>query len=150
MKKYQYSDSFDFATEPVALYLAGAVASDISLASVKFARDGVTVAYMWSIAEKLGLSLQDISYVLHVSVRTIQRFQPTDKLDSDASSKVIQLASLLKFGTDVFGDEASFRTWLRSGLQVFEDKSPLELLDTPFGFQLVEQVLGRIEHGIFA
>jgi uncharacterized protein (DUF2384 family) len=40
--------------------------------------------------------------------------------------------------------------WIRTPSIIFKGNTPLSLLDTSFGFDMVLTELGRIEHGIFA
>jgi putative toxin-antitoxin system antitoxin component (TIGR02293 family) len=117
---------------------------------IENARKGLTMSYLQNIANSLTLSLQEISQILHVSLRTLQRYQDSKVLESDISAKLLHLATLKKEGIEVFGNEAAFNAWLRTPIPALQNETPLSYLDTPFGFQLVEQTLGRIKHGIFA
>ncbi|WP_366519105.1 MbcA/ParS/Xre antitoxin family protein [Natronocella acetinitrilica] len=49
---------------------------------------------------------------------------------------------------EVFGDPERGSAWLERPNRAFDDRAPLELLETEHGAHLVVQVLGRIEHGI--
>jgi putative toxin-antitoxin system antitoxin component (TIGR02293 family) len=106
--------------------------------------------YLTNLTEKLSLNLQEMGEILHVSLRTLQRYAPNKVLDSDASAKALNLAALQTHGMEVFGSEIDFNEWLRTPVPHLGNKTPLSYLDTPFGFTLVEQTLGRIEHGLFA
>lgn len=117
---------------------------------IEKARMGVPFRFLTDIAEKLSLSMLEISNLLHVSLRTLQRYAPTKKLDTDASAKALQLASLLAKGTEVLGSENTFNDWLNSSIPALNGKKPKEFLDTPFGFQLLDEELDRIKFGIFA
>lgn len=72
-----------------------------------------------------------------------------DRLARDASERVLLLTNLLRHALDVFdGDAGTVADWLRSPIRELNSQSPLHLLDTTTGFGLVDDVLGRIEHGI--
>jgi putative toxin-antitoxin system antitoxin component (TIGR02293 family) len=131
--------------EPTFGFSIGDFSSPISIA-----RNGVKYGFLLDIAEKLSINLQELSDVLHVSLRTLQRYVPSKKLDTDASSKALQLAAILKKGTEVFGSEKATNTWMNSRIPAFGGKMPKEFLDTPFGFQMLEEELTRIQHGVFA
>ncbi len=154
MKKYQnIPNSSYFASEPAAAYISGATSTDFQGADLKVirhAREGIKMGYLLQLGDLMGLTQMEISKILHVSLRTLQRYNAEFILDSDASSKVIQLGMLYHRGLDVLGDQSGFSSWLKSPMSSLEGKSPLDYLDTPFGFQLINQILGRIEHGIFA
>lgn len=138
-KNYILKDTnINIASESTEVYL------------ISYARRGLDMRFVMDIMDRLSLTLKDIADILHVSLRTLQRYKDTTKLDTDASSKLLYLAKLEAAGIRVFGDKAAFNTWLKSPLDALGGFTPLSYLDTPFGFELVEQALGRIEHGIFA
>lgn len=87
---------------------------------------------------------------MHLSIRTWQRYTTTQRLPKEASEKVLQVAALYMQGEQVFGDLKKFQGWMSYPNPVLKNKKPLELLDTAFGFQLIQDELIRIEHGILA
>jgi putative toxin-antitoxin system antitoxin component (TIGR02293 family) len=135
-------------SEPMITYQISQPNSTSQL--INYARQGISMTYLSNLTEKLSLSLQEISEILHVSLRTLQRYAPTKVLDSDISAKALNLAALQAHGIEVFGSEKDFNEWLRTPVPHLANKTPLSYLDTPFGFTLVDQTLGRIEHGLFA
>jgi len=50
----------------------------------------------------------------------------------------------------VLGSLNSAELWLRSPNQRLNGQSPLERLCQPDGYEIVLELLGRIEHGIFS
>ncbi len=154
MKKYQNVSDFSYlASEPAAAYISSATSTDYQgadLSIIRHARKGIKTGYLLQLGDLMGLTQIEISKILHVSLRTLQRYDHDFILDSDASSKVIQLGMLYHRGLDVIGDQLGFSDWLKSPMSSLEGRSPLDYLDTPFGFQLINQILGRIEHGVFA
>jgi uncharacterized protein (DUF2384 family) len=53
-------------------------------------------------------------------------------------------------GEEVFGSMDKFKSWVKTPSIIFNGESPLSILDTSIGFDMVLSELGRIEHGIFA
>ncbi|GAB3329247.1 hypothetical protein GCM10027299_32360 [Larkinella ripae] len=91
----------------------------------------------------------EMARILNMSVRNLHRLKPDDKLARDASERLLLLTNLLQHGLNVFdNDAATLSDWLRSPIRELNSQSPLHLLDTTTGFGLVDDVLGRIEHGI--
>jgi putative toxin-antitoxin system antitoxin component (TIGR02293 family) len=138
----------NIASEPTIAYGRSVLLDTSEL--IKYARNGISMKYISNLATTLALTLQDIGNILHVSLRTLQRYEPTKILDSDASSKILNLKALQIHGLEVFGSEEHFNVWLRSEIPSLGHQTPLSYLDTPFGFQLVDDTLGKIDHGIFA
>lgn len=136
----------NFAKESILGY--NAVPSTIN-DFINFSRSGKSMAFLNKLANNLALSLKDMSEVLQVSMRTLQRYNDNKVLDTDASAKLLQLEALQNHGIEVFGDKDAFNSWLKSPVLALGNQTPLSFLDTPFGFQLVNNTLGRIKHGIF-
>lgn len=134
--------------EPMMAYLASPISNAAQM--INYARQGINMKYLLKLTEKLSLNLQEMGNILHVSLRTLQRYAPTKVLDTDASAKVLNLAALQSHGIEVFGTEEDFAQWLKMKVPALGNKTPLSYLDTPFGFQLINQTLGRIEHGLFS
>jgi putative toxin-antitoxin system antitoxin component (TIGR02293 family) len=94
--------------------------------------------------------VQEISVILHISERTLQRYKNEDALAPDISESALLLAELYSKGVSVFGTEENFKDWLRTPLPAFQQQAPVKYLDTAFGFGLISDELGRIQYGIFA
>jgi putative toxin-antitoxin system antitoxin component (TIGR02293 family) len=140
-----------YASEPAVAYISNPrYTSSADLMVVRHARSGLKTGYFYFLGHKMDLSISDLAKILNVSLRTLQRYLPDQLLDTDASAKVIQLSLLNQHGVEVFGTQESFNLWLKAPVMDLEYQTPLSLLDTPFGFDLVHQILGRIEHGVFA
>ena len=90
-----------------------------------------------------------MSLLLHVSLRTLQRYSEDKVLDVDLSSKLLVLTDLYAHGQDVLGSDG-FRKWLRAEVRSLGYDTPLSMLDNPFGIRRVDDTLGQIEYGVFA
>jgi putative toxin-antitoxin system antitoxin component (TIGR02293 family) len=102
-----------------------------------------------TVAQLAGLTDIELARILNMSVRNLHRLKADDKLARDASERLLLLTNLLQHGLDVFDEDAqTLADWLRSPIRELNTQSPLSLLDTTTGFGLVDDVLGRIEHGI--
>jgi putative toxin-antitoxin system antitoxin component (TIGR02293 family) len=152
MKKYPInSPTYKQFEEQVATYEKGMKSNPTMEYLISQARNGLKFSYAIALASDLGLSFSDLAIILHMSLRTLQRYEPDRILDSDHTSKMIQLTTLRNHGIAVFGDQDdSFAKWLKTELPALKGNTPLSFLDTPFGFDLIHQVLGRIEHGILS
>lgn len=117
---------------------------------ISITRLGIFKRNLSLLAEKLSFTMNEISRVLHVSERTLQRYNAEDRLSPDISERALMLANLYERGVEVFENADNFTDWLRTPLPAFSDQKPIQLLDTSFGFQLILDELGRIEHGVFA
>ncbi len=98
------------------------------------------------------LEPEDVLRAVGVSARTVQRrsHRPREALSVEQSSRTWKFAELLAKASVVFGDQLAAEQWLASPALGLGNRRPLDLLSTPVGAGLVEQLLGRIEHGIYS
>jgi putative toxin-antitoxin system antitoxin component (TIGR02293 family) len=66
------------------------------------------------------------------------------------SDQPLRLARILAQTVDVLGSKEKASGWLQAPNQALGGQTPLSLLGTDPGAQQVEEVLGRIEHGVFS
>ena len=72
---------------------------------------------------------------------------PAPTADSERSLRTRRLSSTLG---RVFDDQADARGWLSTPNAALSGRSPLSLLDTDVGARLVDEVLTRLEFGVYA
>lgn len=85
------------------------------------------------------------------SARTLQRKRTARKpLSPEESDRLARLARILVHAEDTLGSPEKARRWLGKPNLALGDAKPLSLLDSDAGALAVEQVLGRIQHGIFS
>ena len=101
-------------------------------------------------AKKISITLQELANIMHISERTLQRYDDNAIVKSEYAEKAVELARLYTRGEEVFGSIENFKTWMKTPSPIFNTEAPLSLLDTSVGFNMVFRELGRIEHGIFA
>ncbi|GAB3752138.1 type II RES/Xre toxin-antitoxin system antitoxin [Spirosoma pomorum] len=112
-------------------------------------RQGVLRAEADQVAALVGLTDLEMARILNMSDRNLHRIKPQDRLSRDASERLLLLTNLLRHGLAVFDEDAqTLADWLHAPIRELNTQSPLQLLDTTTGFGLVDDVLGRIEHGI--
>ena len=86
-----------------------------------------------------------------ISLRTFQRRkdEPSRPLSQDQSGRTWKFAEILSWATRVFGSQEAAERWLGRPAIGLNRRLPLDLMATPKGVELVEQHLGRIEHGVY-
>jgi len=156
--------SNNIASEPMVAYTtSGSANSFYSLLSgsnaiklsndldiIKFARGGFPKRALMALAKKISLNLQELAYVLHISERTLQRYDDNEMIKTEYAEKAVELARLYTRGQEVFGSMDKFKLWIKAPSLIFNGEAPVSVLDTSAGFDMVFRELGRIEHGIFA
>ena len=117
---------------------------------ISLARKGFPKQSLLSLSKRISLSIQELCVIMHISERTLQRYDDNAVIKSEYAEKAVELARLYTRGEEVFGSIDKFKLWMKMPGYVFNGESPVSMLDTSAGFDLVFKELGRIEHGIFA
>jgi putative toxin-antitoxin system antitoxin component (TIGR02293 family) len=114
-------------------------------------RNGIQFSTFKAIANKSPFSLNEWSRFLQISERTMQRHNKEKKsFDPISSEKILEVAILYQYGTDVFGNKEKFNHWLEAENLALGGIQPKELLDTSFGITMLKDELTRIEYGVLA
>ena len=88
--------------------------------------------------------------LIGVSVRTYQRQKSTTPISNAASENVLKLAELFQSGLNAFdNDERAFVSWLNSLIPALNNETPVHMLSSGLGIDLVRDELLRIEYGIY-
>ncbi len=113
-------------------------------------RQGVLRAEADRVAALVGLTDKEMANALGLSASYLHRLKTDQRISQDASERLLLLENLLQHALDTFEGRAStVLSWLRAPLRELEHQTPWQTLDTVTGYQLVDRVLGRIDHGIF-
>lgn len=121
------------------------------LSLIDLVRKGINIATFNLFANKSPFSLNEWSGFLHMSERTMQRYQKEKRsFDALQSEKIVEIILLYKKGTEVFGNDEKFNSWLETGNLALGNIKPKQLLDNTFGINLLKDELTRIEYGVLA
>ena len=113
-------------------------------------RLGMGYAQVRQVATLLELTIRELAVLLSMNERTMARRLVSGSLNKVESERLLLLEALAAHGLRVFEDQSKFNRWLRRPLEILEGQSPLQMLDTATGFQVVDQILGRIEYGVYS
>ena len=85
------------------------------------------------------------------SLRTLQRRKglPNKPLTREQGGKVWQFAEVLALATDVMGSQEAAERWLESQVMALDRNRPIDLLATPAGIEMVKDLLGRLQYGVY-
>lgn len=118
---------------------------------IRSVRKGLAYKAFVKIAERIPFELQEWSYFLNLSDRTLQRYKAEGKVfDQPRSERILQIALLIDRGNKIFGDGQKFYHWLEAKNVALGGIQPKTLLDSTFGIDLLMDELTRIEHGVLA
>ena len=111
-------------------------------------REGLPFAALAAVMEQYRISRDVLCDILQLSRRNFLRRKEQKRLAPDESDRLYRLARVLAHANRVFEDPDESAEWIHTPNTALGKQQPLTLLDTDIGVQQVDQVLGRIEHGI--
>jgi putative toxin-antitoxin system antitoxin component (TIGR02293 family) len=92
-----------------------------------------------------------VEKALGLSLRTTQRHKasPGKVLSTEQSSRIWKFAEILSKAVTVLGSQEEAERWLSQPAMALEQKRPIDLLSTSAGVELVEDLLTRMEYGVY-
>lgn len=132
--------------------LGGAVVFQVEPGSpfewVASIRRGFPIQALDSLAANIHATPTELAQLLGVSVRTVAQRRRQGSLTLQQSERLFRLARVLARAEEVFDDLGNAYHWLKSPIIVLRGATPLSLLDSEVGGEVVMDTLGRIAYGI--
>ena len=98
-----------------------------------------------------GLPLQTLAEILGIPERTLARRKVAGRMAPGESEKLLRLASVFEKAVELFeGDVSSAVNWMRAPKRALAGHTPLDFARTEVGAKEVENLIGRLEHGVFS
>ena len=146
----------DMAADAVAALLGGTavfqktIDSDLGLArEVEAGFPSASLNFVMQGLHNSGLE-QAAVYAVIGSARTLQRKRKSQiRLSRDESDRLARLARMLVRTEEALGSRDKAMQWLAKPNRALSGVAPLQVLGSDAGALVVEQMLGRIEHGVF-
>ncbi len=115
-------------------------------------RSGLPVSSFDAYQNAIGLSKAEISVTISLSSTTLSRKRKSGSpLPALESERLVRLAQLTQKAIELFeGDTDKAREWMKKPRAVLGDKSPLDMASTELGAREVENLILRLEEGVFS
>ncbi len=97
-------------------------------------------------------AMDTIGPAIGISERTFHRWKkqpPGTPLGPEVSGRLWKFAEILARATDVLGSQTAAENWLQTPAMALDRRRPIDLLSTPVGVVAVEELLTRIEYGVY-
>jgi len=98
----------------------------------------------------IDMPFEQLAAKLSISRSTLQRRRTAGRLSPDESDKVMRFSRLLEHATNVFGDIEKARAWLKFPQHGLGGAVPLDYAETEVGAREVDNLLGRIDYGVYS
>ena len=130
--------------------LGGVVRNQIELA--ERITQGLPRSAALAVRRRLGLTEAELAAGLGVSAKTLQRQakEAAARLKPAQSDRLYRLARVAALAEEVLEDRARAHRWLREPQRGLGNRAPLDLIASEAGAREVEDLLGRIEYGVFS
>lgn len=153
---YEISDTFDLVSEQATVFEWLDIKrkipkrSNAAFVYLLLIKDGLKSKSVSSFIEHSSLTQKQVSKMIHVSERTLQRNAPDKEIGTSTSERLIELTRLFHKGISVFNEKEKFINWLNRPNKSLDNQVPIELIETNLGINLVIDELLKIEHGVFS
>ena len=125
-------------------------AEPASATVIRKLEEGLLVRELEDLQAGLDLPMEKVGSLLGISKATLHRRKAAGRLDTSESDRVVRFARLLGKAVAVLESEEHARHWLNSPQFGLGGAVPLEYARTEVGAREVENLLGRIEYGVYS
>jgi len=115
-----------------------------------YLQKGLPYASVVALTKTYQIDVKRLAAVLAIPERTLARRKQEKRLRPDESDRVFRVARIGALAEEAFGDREKAVRWLHRPNRALGNAVPLHHIDTELGAREVEDVLGRIAHGVYS
>jgi putative toxin-antitoxin system antitoxin component (TIGR02293 family) len=113
--------------------------------------NGFSFVTLERVRKETGLPMEQLAVSIGMSPRTLTRRKKEKKLSASESDRLVTVSRLLAQAVELFeGDKEKALRWFMQSNRALGKLSPLEMAGTETGAREVENLIGRLEHGVFS
>jgi putative toxin-antitoxin system antitoxin component (TIGR02293 family) len=125
---------------------AGGTSSLIQQIEAGFAYDALL-----RLESYIGVSIPVLASIIGIPERTLARRKAAGRLAPEESERLLRIATNFEKSVELFdGDIEAAVNWLTTPKKALNNEQPLLYSRTELGGREVENLIGRIEHGVFS
>jgi len=117
---------------------------------IKSIEDGLPISNFKKLRDSLDLPDKDLAKYIRIPKSTLAIRKKRGRFSFEESERLFRIQRLFTKALAVFEDVGLAKKWLKEDAYGLGDVSPLEYAATEIGAREVEDLLGRIEHGVFS
>jgi putative toxin-antitoxin system antitoxin component (TIGR02293 family) len=111
--------------------------------------EGLPVTDLVEFGREAGFTIDELARLVHIPPRTYaRRVASKARLSLPEGERAVRVMRLYDRAKQLFVTHENTRQWLNAPLPAFDGRNALEFARTEPGARAVEDLLGRIEHGI--
>lgn len=95
----------------------------------------------------LGATEKEFEDILPSSISSMHK---KDIYSRATSERIYEISRLFGLGYEIFDTPEDFKSWLDTPSKALGNQKPFDLLDSSFGFELVENEILRIQYNVYS
>lgn len=113
--------------------------------------EGLPVRDLVEFGRHAGFTTDELARLIHIPARTYaRRVAAKSRLKVPEGERAVRLMRLYDLAKKIFVTDENTRGWFHGKIRALGGKTPLEFARTEPGAREVENIIGRIEDGIFS
>ncbi len=134
-----------------ALWRYAGLPANRGLKLVQLLSQGLPVSILDDIHKWTEMSKSDILRVAGINERNVSRRKSAGRaLTPDESERIARLVRVMDTAVQYFGNKEDAWHWLQTPVRGLGNVTPVSLISTESGALEVTDLIGRLEHGVFA
>jgi putative toxin-antitoxin system antitoxin component (TIGR02293 family) len=118
---------------------------------VESIENGLSFSTFESVVKQYSVAMQDLAATIGITQRTLTRRKVAKKLSKTESDRLVSVRRMLGQATELFeNDKSKAKQWLSSPNRGLGGRTPLQMAQTETGLREVENLIFRLEHGVFS
>ena len=117
---------------------------------IRAVQRGLPFKSLEAFSAETGFPPGEIAAIVGIPERTFARRKLSGKLSPDESERLLRVSTIFEKAVALFeGDVGETLDWLTQPKKALGDKVPLSYSRSELGAREVENLIGRLEHGVF-
>jgi putative toxin-antitoxin system antitoxin component (TIGR02293 family) len=135
-----------YPTRGSSLGLASLATDDL----IDAVQRGLSFRALETFSSETGFSPASVASMIQIPERTFARRKSSGRLSPDESERLLRVSAIFEKAVALFeGDVGEAVEWLTKPKKALGDKAPLSYSRSELGAREVENLIGRLEHGVF-
>jgi len=99
----------------------------------------------------IDLQTEELAHLVQIRPRTLARRREAGRLTAEESDRLLRASRVFGKALALFeGDVEAARSWFSTPAPALANRTPQEVSATEVGAREVENLIGRLEHGVFS
>jgi len=112
---------------------------------------GLSFGALETLEANSGLGVTMLATLIGIPDRTLSRRKSVGRLGPEESERLLRISNIFEKAVELFeGDAVSAVQWLTTPKKALGGQQPIQYSRTEPGARDVENLIGRLEHGVFA